>query len=412
MEELEVKLAELKTALEKNLDEKTKSEVKAAIAEFEKSAKGLFADEIKSLKEDLGSQLKASQDHIDKLDVKLQAKGAKSEEQKSFSERVYDSIIQHKDALTGLKSAKKEGISIEVKAAGTMLISGNYSGGTVGLSSWDSSFARVQRRQPFLRELVTVRPVSSSYVAWAEQANPDGGAGQTAEGAAKTQADFDIVEANKKVEKITAYIKVSKEALDDIAFLNSEINTELRELINLKFDADILSGTGTSPALKGILTYTSTISVAGSPLAAGVDNANNFDVIRAAAWKIASNNFQANYALINPVDAAMMDLAKGTDGHYILPPFSTADGKQIAGLKVIENNGVTAGDFLVGDFSKSNLGIREDLTISIGYENDDFTKNLVTILAEVRAVHYIKSQHAAAFTKGTFATVRAALETA
>jgi hypothetical protein len=37
---------------------------------------------------------------------------------------------------------------------------------------------------------------------------------------------------------------------------------------------------------------------------------------------------------------------------------------------------------------------------------------LVTILAEMRAVHYIKSNHTAAFVKGTFSTAKTALETA
>jgi HK97 family phage major capsid protein len=397
--ELKEELEGLKSEIKSHVDTKTAEAVKGANEKTES-----LEVELKASKEELQKQ-------FDALSTKVN-KNQGPEKVKSFSETLYENLREKAAELSGLKASRKEGISFDVKAAGTMLISGNYSGGTVGLSTFDNEFARVQRRQPFLRELVTVRPVSSSYVAWAEQANPDGGAGNTAEGAAKTQADFDIVEANKKVEKITAYMKVSKEALSDIAFLQSEINTELVELVNLKLDGDLLSGSGTSPVIKGIETYTTTLSVAGSPLALGVDNANNFDVLRAAAWKIAANNFVPNYAIVNPVDAAMMDLAKGTDGHYIMPPFSTADGKRVAGLTIVENNGVTAGSFLVGDFRKSNLGIREDINISIGYENDDFTKNLVTILAEVRAVHYIKSNHVGAFTKGVFATVKAALETA
>jgi hypothetical protein len=68
---------------------------------------------------------------------------------------------------------------------------------------------------------------------------------------------------------------------------------------------------------------------------------------------------------------------------------------------VIENIGVTANTMVVGDFTKSNLRLREDAMISIGYENDDFTKNLVTILGEIRAVHYIKTNHLKAFVNVT-----------
>lgn len=405
MEEIEKELKGLKEDLSKSVETKA--------TELQKEVKEVKDASELAIKE-LTGKLEATQKHADELDVKLQKAGKKADKEKSFSERLYDSLTEKSAMIMGLKEAKKEGISFNVKVAGTMLISGNYSGGTVGLSSWDSEFARVPKRQPFLREIITVRPVSSSYVAWAEQASLDGGAGQTAEGAAKTQADFDIVEANKKVEKITSYIKVSKEALADIPYLNSEINTELVELVKVKLDTDILGGTGTTPAIKGILQYAPTFSVAGSALALGVNMANEFDVIRAAVRQIAvdgKGKFLPNYVVLHPDDAAMMDFVKATDGQYLIPPFVTADGQKVAGLPVIENIGVTTGTFLVGDFRKSNLGIREDINISIGYENDDFTKNLVTILAEVRAVHYIKSNHTTAFVQGTFSTAKAAMET-
>lgn len=419
-----MEIKEIKDAIDeasKNLKEGVEGAKNQAAEALKKAGEFVASLEEKADKEavdtlikGLEEKLKATQDHADALDLKLQKDGNKKNEQKSFSQRLYDTLTEKSAVLLGLKDAKKEGLAFDIKAAGTMLISGNYSGGTVGLSSWDSEFARVPKRQPFLREIVTVRPVSSSYVAWAEQANLDGGAGNTAEGAAKTQADFDIVEANKKVEKITSYIKVSKEALADIPYLNSEINTELVELLSVKLDTDILGGSGISPIMKGILEYAPAFSVAGTALALGVNGANNFDVIRAAVRQVnvaGKGKFVANYVVLHPDDAAMMDLTKATDGQYLIPPFVTAEGQKVAGLMVIENIGITAGDFLVGDFKKSNLGIREDINISIGYENDDFTKNLVTILGEVRAVHYIKSNHTTAFVKGTFATAKAAMET-
>lgn len=408
-------------ALTIKLEGKSKEQATEAINAFEAKhketvkteAKAMFDSEIKAIQDEFEAKLKLVQDHADKLDVKMQSNKSES---KTFSNQILDMLTERKAALESLKETKKDGFSFsvnmfETKAVGTMTQT-NYTGGVIGLTSMENGLERIQRRSPFLREIVNVRPVSTSYVAWAEQANPEGGAGATAEGAAKTQADFDIVEASKKIEKITSYIKVSKEALDDIAYLNTEIRTELLELISLKLDADILGADGATPNIKGILEYAVAFSVAGTPLALGVDGANNFDVIRAASWQVVSNNFQANYVLVNPVDAAQMDLTKATDGHYIMPPFSTLSGQVIAGLRVIENNGVTAGDFLVGDFTKSNLGIREDVNIQVGYEDNDFTKNLVTILAELRAVHYIKSNHVAAFVKGTFSTAKALLETA
>jgi HK97 family phage major capsid protein len=332
----------------------------------------------------------------------------------TFNDVLAESLKTNKDNLSALQEGTQKGnVILSVKAAATMT-SANYSGGTVGLSQWDPSFALVARRNPFLRQIVNVRPVSSQYVAWAEQANRDGGAGATAEGAAKTQADFDMVEANKKVEKITSYTKVSKEALADLGFLQSEINGDLMSLVNLKLDTDLLSGNGTTPNLKGILEYATAFS---APTGTGnaVDNANTFDALRAAILQVELAYHQPNYIIMHPTDVALADMIKVGAGanEYINAPFGAQFSfRSFYGIPIIANAGMTRGDFLVGDFSKSNLGIREDVNISVGYDADDFTKNLVTILAEMRAVHYIKSNHTAAFVKGTIATVKTALETA
>lgn len=377
--------------------------------------------------DDIKADFKAQEEKIRELDNTqkelLKSNGRLSllggESSKSFQEQVLDNMKKFGSDLSRMKENKSMAVGFNVlfntKAAGTMT-SGNYSGGNVGLSSWDSDFARVVRRNPFLRQIISTRPMNNQGIAWAEQANADPGeAGMTAEGAAKTQTDFDVVERRETAKKITSYIKVSKEALDDVSYLASEINQELVELIELKLDEQILSGDNLGQNLKGILTYTPSFSVAATVLANGVDEANNFDVLRAAAWQIANSGkgkFQPNYALVNPIDAALMDLTKASDGHYVMPPFVSAGGQTIYGLKIIENVGVTAGDFLVGDFRKSILGIREDINIQVGYENDDFTKNLVTILGEMRAFHYIKTNHVNAFVKGTFSTAKTAMETA
>lgn len=390
-----------------------------AIGEMaEKQEKSL--DTVKSeLQEDINAAKNAAKEaqekaeSIEKSFAIVKTLGEKAP--KTIVNQIEEAVSQKANEFNALKDNMKGSINLNldlnVKAAGTMTLS-NYSGGTVGLTDWDPTFAQVARRNPFVRQIVTVRPVSKSYVAWAEQSARDGGAGQTAEGAAKTQADFDIVEANKKVEKITAYSKASKESLDDISFLQSEIYNDLVSLVNLKLDTDLLSGTGTTPALKGILTYATAFS-APTGLGNAVDNATEFDCLRAAMAQIENAFFSPNYIVLHPTDVAKMDMLKDTTNQYIVAGGASQwPVKMFYGLPVIANTGMTRGDFLVGDFSKSNLGIRENVNIQVGYENDDFTKNLVTILAEVRAVHYIKSNHTAAFVKGTFTTVKAALETA
>jgi HK97 family phage major capsid protein len=380
---LKSELAAVKEIAEKNDDADAAMEMKTAIAKLEgkvealKEAKADDAPKAKSLGEAIAMAFKSAKDRI----VEIAEKGAGS-------------------------------VKLDVKAAGTMTINGNYSGGTVGLSTLESGFTRVQRRQPFMRELVNSAGTNSKYVVWIEQANPDPGeAGMTAEGAPKTQTDFDLVERSCDVKKITAWIKVSKEMIADLPFMAGEINGELMELVALKLDQQILSGDGVGNNMTGI-EANATAWAAGS-FAGQIDNANNSDVLRVGIAQVANNNFMANYILLNPEDCAAMQLTKSSTGEYTYPMFiEGADGiTRVKGIPVIENPGVTAGSFLIGDFTKSNLRIREEMNISVGYVDDDFTNNLMTVLCEARACHFVKTNHYGAFVSGTFTAAKAALET-
>jgi HK97 family phage major capsid protein len=410
-------MSEIIKQIQEIQEEVTKSnrEGKSLIEEVKKQAeqlaeKGATKEEISQLKTAYDAQIKALTDYQDELATKLKKAGTMSDNQKSFGDLVEDQLTAKEADLKALKQSKGQGgVHFDVKAVGTNLLA-NYNGGTgIALTTWDNEIARTPRVNPFMRQIVNTRGINSLLVAWAEFTGGEGGADMVVEGARKPQKDFDYVEASSKVEKIAVFTKASKEALDDIRQLRAEINSELVFEVEKKLDQQILSGTGVSPELKGINTYAAALNVTGLPFATGVDAPNRADVLMVAAAVIANNGFDANYAVINPLDAAMMQLTKDANGNYVLPPFSSANGAQVAGMRIVANRGVAAGSFLVGDFSKDILAIREEINIQIGYENDDFTRNLITILAEMRAVNYIKAQYIPAFVKGTFSTALTAI---
>lgn len=332
----------------------------------------------------------------------------------SFREQVRDLLEENKDKLTAMKNGEsKSSIRMTIKVVGDMLISNNVSG-QIPQADREGGITRVSVRNPFILQLVNVGSITSTLWEWVQQSGKEGGAAMTAEGATKSQADFDLVLASAAVRKVTAYVKVSKEMLDDIPLMESEINQELTELIQLEIDDQVLSGDGTGQNLTGILE--NAVAFAPGTFATGqaneVDEANNQDVLRIAINQIAIAHFNANFIVMHPSDAAAMDLQKASDGHYVLPPFSTAANTIIKGIPIVTNVGMTEGDYLVGDFTKSGVRFREGLTFDVGYESDDFIKNFVTILAEARLVHRVKSNHYNAFVVGDFATDKAAVETA
>jgi HK97 family phage major capsid protein len=312
------------------------------------------------------------------------------------------------EQVSKIAAKELQNINLAIKAD-TMTLTTNYTG-QVGLSELEQGVTRIVRRRPFLRALINVSSVVSKFVVYVEQKNPDpNSAGMVAEGALKPQSDFDLEETSKEVRKIATFIKVSREMLSDLSFMAGEINSELIELIQLKLDEQILLGDGIGQNLEGI--DVNAVAWAAGSFAGTIPSANESDVLRVAIAQIAQANFLANGITLNPADAAKLQLTKSSTGEYTYPVYQpAADGTIIVnGVPIIENNLVPVGTFYVGDWTRSNLRIREDINIQIGYVNDDFTRNLVTILAEMRAVHYVKSNHYGAFVKGTFAPAIAAL---
>jgi HK97 family phage major capsid protein len=334
--------------------------------------------------------------------LELETKGVSNNVPESLSTL----LAEKTEELKAMKEKSGASVQIQLKAVGTMALSTNVTG-QIPQAEREAGITRIVRRNPFILELVNVGTIMSNVWEWVEQKNVEGGAAMTAEGAAKSQTDFDLVVASANVKKVTAYIKVTKEMLDDVALLRSEIDQELTELINLRIDDQLLNGTGLTVNLTGIVTN-ATAWAAGA-FALSIPTPTKWDVLRTAINQVRVNLFEPNYIVVHPTDVTGMELSKDTTGQYIMPPFIASDGTTISGIRVVTNTGVTLDKFLVGDFTKSGVRFKEGLTINVGYENDDFTKNLVTILAEARLVQRVKSNHYGAFVYGDFSDAITAL---
>lgn len=317
-------------------------------------------------------------------------------------------ITENQDAYKNLKHSQNGSLSIETKVAANILVSTNTTGRVASFER-DAERSKPQRRNPFILDLVNVSVTNAANISYVERSAPDGNPGMTAEGAVKPLIDFDYVERIAPVKKMTAVIKMSKEMLEDVEGFAADTEDELIERLSLLFDEQLLSGDGLGQNLVGL-------EANATPFAAGVfastiaaANVNNYDVLRVAINQVVLNNFDPTVIVTSPSDVAAMELTRASDGHYIMPPFAAADGTVISGIRVVANNGVTAGDFIVGDFNKFKVKVRENLNIDYGHENDDFRRNLLTAICEGRAVAYIPNNYFGAIVKGDFATAKVAL---
>lgn len=441
-EEIEkANLEKVKTAAKEATIEVVKKELNEKFGELIKSSTEftnlkVLIDKINEAK--TPEALKSLSDEVEKIGLQVKSIGedgvkGKKVQYKSYADIVVDLCkTAHKEGKFKELLTKKAGafVNLEYKAAETISEGTSVipigSGIPFALTEYEPGLTRVVRRQPFILQLVNAARTITEYLAWAEQTTIDpGAAGNTSEGSAKTQGSFRWTEAKQPIETMTYYTKATKRVLDDIALMENEIRMEIMELLALKLDFNILKGSGTTPAMKGILNFVIQNATTGipttSPFYHQVLNPQMIDCLRAAIAVIETNGtapvanaeivgiFTPNYIVMNPADVALMELAKDNQDRYLLPPFISDGYTKVKSLPVIANVGMTAGSFLVGDFTKSNVKIREDASIAIGFENDDFTKNLVTILGEMRAGHYIKTNHLSAFYSDTFDATKTAI---
>jgi HK97 family phage major capsid protein len=366
--------------------------------------------EVESLKTDLEGfkSLEVKNQEIEKaiarMEGRLEAMAEKAVEPRFVPKSVADAIVNaYVSNIEAIKDTAEKGgmLSLDVKST---TINADYIG-DVALSTLEPGVDNIARPVIKVRNVVNTGTTSSKYVVYISQ-TANTSASWVTEGATKPTSNPSYKEVSVEVKKVASTVKVSKEMLADLAFVRSEINADLMAGLDQAFEDALINGAG-GTSLNGLLTFA-------QPFAAGtfagtIPAANVSDVIRVAKAQIQGANFEPTHVLLHPEDAAKIELTKATDGGYTYPAFWDRN-MMLAGLIVVTSTNIAPDTFLVGDMSKSNVRIRENMNLQVGYVNDDFQRNMVTILAEMRAAHYVKANQVDAFVTGDFTTAIAALD--
>jgi len=340
-----------------------------------------------------------------KADILALAEKLKQAETKAVEgsfEKIKSQLEAKKEQLMSLRKGQKLQIEFTVKTDPGNMTFTNSITGEIPQMQRITGFNPIAVRLPFLRNIINSGQATSNEISWVEEVAGNGDAGYTTEGETKNQADGAFKTDSEKVVKLTIWMKVSEEMLEDIDFMASWINNKLLQKLNLKLDAEILSGAGGGTALNGIVTQ-ATAWAAGS-FAHTVIAANQLDVLRVAVQQIITANHIPNVILLNPIDVTKLALTKDKNENYLFPSIMLPTGQIIDGISVVQNNGVPVGTFVVMDSTKATLYVKNDTRVEVGYDGNDFTKNMRTVLAEMRCVLVIEGNDKTAFVKGTFAT--------
>lgn len=405
-EELKKELEQLKAALETSITEKQKKEIGDTIKSIEEQVKALEAkipadssEQVSELKTML-TELKEEFVSYKKEAGKIHLKGG---DEKPF-------FMQLKEGIeSAVKSYKENGKNAEVQLK-TAITSSNFTNDTTNntrviAEMREQGINKTPKRSPWLRSLAFNGSTSSDTISWTEKVSETGVPIPLAELDAYPEETTTWQQFSTSVKKIGGITKVSEEKLDDAEWMLNEIRQELLERHDLVVDSQLLSGAGTGNNLKGVQQYAQAFDAGDFALL--VPTPNRADVLRVAYNQIVIEQFVPTFIAMHPTDVAFNDLEKDSTGNYIFK--MKTDQNTLINLPVVENTGITAGDFLIGDASRIGVFAKGGAVLEIGRDGNDFSTDQVTVKLRERLAARVKGRDVKAFVKGTFSTAITAL---
>lgn len=421
-----------------NMDAKTIEALKVIGKSIEGAMNGYMADTMtkEQFKDAISEQLKQMDNSAELTAVKsqlqetqqtlLRIKGAMEKgadgvvRVKSIEEQVADQL---KDFITtdakgvknvNLKEACKQSagykktINLVVSRKDVGTIMSTTSAGNVAPhfgNAVDTAISVEPRANTILRQYANVATIGSRSLTYAQLVNVEGDAGWVKEGEKKPAMSGTLEEVTINAAKVALTAKLTEETLTDLPQLVAEIRAEIINKIGLKEEQGILTGNGQNGTIKGVASNLPAYNLTDVKIA----SPSIVDAIVAAYAQIISTseqNYVPNVVMINPLDWANMAREKDSTGRPLNEDLAAI---LPTGLNVVVSTAVAKGKLLMGDFNYLNIRDYVVLTITFGWENDDFTKNLVTMIGEKRLMCYIKNQYKTAFVYDTIANIKTAI---
>jgi HK97 family phage major capsid protein len=239
-----------------------------------------------------------------------------------------------------------------------------------------------------LLDIIPTGTTDSNIIQYVQVSAIPGYAAETAELALKPAEGLTLVDATAPVRTIAGWIKLARQAMDDIPALATMINNLLPWDVRRRLMTQMLAGDGTGVNLLGILN----VSGIGAPASVAGDNV--LDGFLRAITTVVLSDADPNFIAMNPLTFQNIAIMKASgSGEYMLEEpggvqaaYSRPPGGTLWGLQVTQNRAIPQATPLVGDATGATLLMRQGVNVKTSdSDQDDFVKNRVTLLAECRA---------------------------
>jgi HK97 family phage major capsid protein len=288
-----------------------------------------------------------------------------ADRQKSMRNLLVDIVAENFDAI------KNERQFNSMKDVATMTLGNNLTG-TSQVSYVDNPILR-SFFNPHLYDVFRIIPTATGNVTFprGNAAIGEGSFGTQTEGSSKAQVDYDVTMVNTSVSFIAGFAKVSRQMLQDLPFLQAYLSQSLLEDWNRRVNNSFMS-TITASATAG--------STSATPVAERV--------VDYTAQHLALGLGQPNLILTTHAVWASILKTQPTNGSYGVPGGITigANGEtRIIGIPVVPHSQIVSGKIYVMNTNAFAIAQASGLAVrSTEFDQDDFTKNVVTYRAEAR----------------------------
>jgi HK97 family phage major capsid protein len=297
----------------------------------------------------------------------VKAKGLVNKEGWSHSDHLKSAVIEA--VSENFDKIKSEQQFMVMKDAGTMTLGNNLTG-TSQISYVPNPIMR-SFYNPHLYDVFRIVPTATGNVTFPRGKTPlgEGSFGAQSEGNDKAQIDYDVEMVNTSVPFIAGFVKVSRQMLQDLPFLQSYLSQSLVEDWNRAVNTRFLNTIATNATA---LATSETVTVAKmiSGLAQHGDLGLGMANLILTTWDAWSK-----ILLTKP-------------GDYSVPASVAIDASgvvRINGIALVPHSQVTGSRFYILNTDAFATAQASGFQIrSTEFDQSDFIKNLVTYRAEAR----------------------------
>lgn len=321
---------------------------------------------------------------------------------------------------------QKGEISLNIRAAVEMTTQNTIDENNYPLEMIESmniidGVTKIRRGTQYIFDFANVNTFAEidEYTTWMEEGDEQGGFAEVAEGTVKPLVSGSLVRNFAKARKIAA----KKVITEEFAKFRAKAYAIISDLINLKLLRDYAAIlTADLQALAAAYVGTTLDGTFATP--------TDYDAIGAVAAQIETLNFAPDMIIIHPQDKWRLSLAKDSVGQYyfMMPMYDPTGLVRMMGFRVLTSTYQTIGSFTLGEAGLFQIE-QETLTVRMGYGIDvttavvdgttvvtavasDFDTNKFRVIVENYFKDWLATPHIGSFVTASFATVKAALQSA